>query len=110
MIQLIFLCKHICKANAYIFFRFHSSTTAKTPASLVQNASKSDTPLISLGLHHMIILDPINYLLWKLQTEAILFGYDLVKFTQGTYTCPSSTTDGKETANSDHIPWLRKDQ
>ena len=89
--------------------------TIQTIAATSSSQIPSDNlkkPLLSLYLHHIIKLNPTNYLSWKLQTEAILFGYDLLKFINGTYQShsPTITTDEKETTNLDYNFWLRQDK
>ena len=83
-----------------------------TSSSQIPNTDNPKKPLLSLNLHHIIKLNTINYLSLKLQTEAILFGYDLLKFINGTYQCPSPTitTDEKETTNPDYNFWLQQDK
>ena len=57
----------------------------------IPNAQEPTKPLIMITIHNSIKLTPTNYLSWKLQIEAILIGYDLQKFINGSFTAPPET-------------------
>lgn len=65
--------------------------------------------LINISHQNIIKLTSTNYLSWKLQIEAILIGYDLYKFIDGSHPCPHQTISANdtETLNPDYLPWIR---
>lgn len=78
------------------------------------NSGNPTQPLqiINIAHHNIAKLNSTNYLPWKLQTEAILVGYDLYKYINGSYPCPSSIvcTNNIDTPNPDYLPWVRQDK
>ena len=54
-------------------------------------------------------LEPTTYTSWKAQLDALLYGYGLLGFIDGTRLCPPSrtVTDGTSTPNTDYLLWLR---
>nr|CAD1831837.1 unnamed protein product [Ananas comosus var. bracteatus] len=82
---------------------------ASTPPP--QNTS---TDLISINATAQLPLKltHLNYPSWRAQFNALLFGYDLMGFVDGSKSCPPSTimNDGKPTPNPDFALWVRQDQ
>ncbi|KAL6315643.1 hypothetical protein AAG906_003747 [Vitis piasezkii] len=52
---------------------------------IIPNAQEPTKPLTMITIHNSIKLTPTNYLSWKTQIEAILIGYDLQKFIDGSH-------------------------
>lgn len=78
----------------------------------IPNGSDPTKPFTFLNIHNTIKLTPTNYLSWKMQIEAILFGHDLFKYVDGSFPCPSPviTADDTETINPDFSFWARQDK
>lgn len=57
-------------------------------------------------------LTPTNYYSWKTQFDALLYGYDLLGYIDGTKPCPSpeTTVDEKIVPNPDFTLWMRQDK
>lgn len=85
---------------------------AAANAFQIPNDADPKQPLLSINLHHVIKLTSTNYLSWKLQVEAMLVGYDLLKCIDRTFPCPSPThiVDDKEISNPNQVFWLRQDK
>lgn len=73
-----------------------SSTTCEnfSPATVmtsptINNDTESDHPLVVVNLTGILKLNSSNYLSWKLQLQAILYGYGLFKVLDGTHPKPS---------------------
>ncbi|KAL6328776.1 hypothetical protein AAG906_003793 [Vitis piasezkii] len=58
---------------------------------IIPNAQEPTKPLTMITIHNSIKLTPTNYLSWKTQIEAILIGYDLQKFIDGSHPAPPTT-------------------
>ncbi|KAL6315549.1 hypothetical protein AAG906_000852 [Vitis piasezkii] len=65
-----------------------------------------------ITIHNSIKLTPTNYLSWKTQMEAILIGYDLQKFIDGSHPAPPTTitTNNVVSTNPAYQTWLRQDK
>ena len=61
---------------------------------MIPNIQEPTKPLTMIIILNSIKLTSTNYLSWKLQMEAILIGYDLHKFIDGSYTAPTTTVPG----------------
>ncbi|KAL9451630.1 hypothetical protein AB3S75_013236 [Citrus x aurantiifolia] len=57
-------------------------------------------------------LTPTNYYSWKTQFDALLYGYDLLGYIDGTKPCPSpeTTVDEKIVPNPVFTLWMRQDK
>ena len=57
-------------------------------------------------------LTSTNYLSWKLQIEAILIGYGLQQFIDGSLSTPPATTtiNNAPSPNPEYLTWLRQDK
>lgn len=79
--------------------------TDHTPMS--GNTNIAGTNLVSLNASSQIPFkltkDGINYASWKSQMTNLLFGYDLLKFVDGSHPCPLSSDPG-------YSMWLRQDR
>ncbi|KAH9619915.1 hypothetical protein KSS87_011603 [Heliosperma pusillum] len=93
-----------------------------TPTSIV-NTSNPSHPLVLINLSMVEKLTPLTFLPWKTQIESILFGYDLVKYLDGSHplppptitTTPAATStdptpESKTIPNPAHQSWLRLDR
>lgn len=78
----------------------------------IGNPHDSSKPFTFININNTVKLNPLNYLSWKLQLQAILIGHDLLRFVDGTTATPTVTTisDGAEISNPDYVAWLRQDQ
>ncbi|KAJ9550636.1 hypothetical protein OSB04_014681 [Centaurea solstitialis] len=79
-------------------------------SSLLLNPSMKDLTVVTLPA--TLKLTTSNYLAWKTQVEALLYGLDLFKFINGSHPAPKPTTaaDGSETPHKDYLPWFRQDR
>ncbi|KAL6330019.1 hypothetical protein AAG906_039934 [Vitis piasezkii] len=79
---------------------------------IIPNAQEPTKPLTMITIHNSIKLTPTNYLSWKTQMEAILIGYDLQKFIDGSHPTPPTTitTNNVVSTNLAYQTWLRQDK
>ncbi|KAE8671053.1 filamin A-interacting protein 1-like [Hibiscus syriacus] len=79
---------------------------------IIPNAQEPTKLLTMITLHNTIKLTPTNYLSWKTQVEAILIGYDLQKFIDGSYPAPppTTTTNNVISINPAYQTWLRQEK
>ncbi|RVW40422.1 Retrovirus-related Pol polyprotein from transposon RE1 [Vitis vinifera] len=79
---------------------------------IIPNAQEPTKPLTMITIHNSIKLTPTNYLSWKTQMEAILIGYDLQKFIDGSHPAPPTTitTNNVVSTNPAYQTWLRQDK
>ncbi|RVW13786.1 Retrovirus-related Pol polyprotein from transposon RE1 [Vitis vinifera] len=79
---------------------------------IIPNAQEPTKPLTMITIHNSIKLTPTNYLSWKTQMEAILIGYDLQKFIDGSHHVPPTTitTNNVVPTNPAYQTWLRQDK
>ena len=63
---------------------------------------------IHISNQNTIKLTSTNYLSWKLQIEALLIGYDLQKFIDGSHPCPPTpiTTNNTTIPNLKYHTWM----
>lgn len=88
------------------------TTTMAAASNTIPNTQDPSQPFLSINLQNILKLTPTNYLSWKLQIEAILVGYDLLQFIDGSLPCPSSKTivDSEEIINPQYNYWVRQDK
>ncbi|RVW54104.1 Retrovirus-related Pol polyprotein from transposon RE1 [Vitis vinifera] len=79
---------------------------------IIPNAQEPTKPLTMITIHNSIKLTATNYLSWKTQMEAILIGYDLQKFIDGSHPAPPTTitTNNVVSTNPAYQTWLRQDK
>ncbi|MCI25978.1 hypothetical protein A2U01_0047169, partial [Trifolium medium] len=65
---------------------------------------------LNVGSQIYIKLDGENYPAWLIQFRALLTGYDLFGYVDGTKPCPPKTLSNATTANPDYTHWIRQDQ
>ncbi|CAA0838968.1 Unknown protein [Striga hermonthica] len=65
--------------------------------------SHDASTVIALHSHNCVKLTNINYPAWRVQINALLVGYDLIGFVNGTKPCPATTADT-------YTAWCRQDQ
>ncbi|RVX13659.1 Retrovirus-related Pol polyprotein from transposon RE1 [Vitis vinifera] len=84
----------------------------KNTQIIIPNAQEPTKPLTMITIHNSIKLTPTNYLSWKTQMEAILIGYDLQKFIDGSHPAPPTTitTNNVVSTNPAYQTWLRQDK
>ena len=85
-------------------------------STTITNDAEPTHPLVVVNLSGILKLTSTNYLSWKLQLEATLFGYGLSKFLDGTHPQPEPTvtttseTSTTTTPNPKYLTWKRQDQ
>ena len=79
---------------------------------VLPNTHDPNSPLTLITIHNSIKLTSTNYLSWKTQIEAILIGYDLHKFIDGSQPSPPATITANNAAspNPAYQTWLRQDK
>lgn len=76
-----------------------------TPQSMVSNQVLVS---INAAAQLPLKLTSLNYLSWRAQFNALLIGYDLMGYVDGSYPCPPKTVG--EAENPAYIFWRRQDQ
>ncbi|GFS36632.1 hypothetical protein Acr_00g0047070 [Actinidia rufa] len=76
----------------------------------IQPPSTADKPLIALNITAQINekLTPSTFPQWRAQFEALLSGYDLLDYVEGTLQCPSSAGIAADELCKTH--WVRQDK
>ncbi|KAH7570436.1 hypothetical protein JRO89_XS05G0106500 [Xanthoceras sorbifolium] len=91
-----------------------STSLANQPSTGVISSLKHNNNLIAINVAAQlpVKLTPENYPSWKAQFDALLYGYDLLCFIDGTKPCPLETISvaGKESPNPDFVLWQRHDK
>lgn len=84
--------------------------TTENNQVIIPNTQEPTKPLAMITIQNSIKLTPTNYLSRK--TQAILIGYDLQKFIDGSTPAPPSTIpiDNAITINPAYQTWLRQDK
>jgi len=87
-----------------------SSSKQTSNFSLNTQPFSSDKPLISFNITIQINekLTPSTFLQWHAQFEALLIGYDLLDYVNGTFICP--THENNSTVNFNKTRWVRQDK
>ncbi|XP_019189519.1 PREDICTED: uncharacterized protein LOC109183946 [Ipomoea nil] len=96
-------------------------TVSPTPVNPVPNVEGANTipnhlepsqPLIVVTFHNIQKLTSSNYLTWKIQLEAILIGYDLKHFIDGSKLIPTATITVQDRVlpNPAYSTWIRQDK
>ncbi|RVW15534.1 hypothetical protein VitviT2T_023207 [Vitis vinifera] len=90
------------------------NTTRRTNVSLISSTSCFDGIIsINATAQLPIKLNNNNFPSWKAQFDALLYGYDLMGFLDGTKTCPSKeiiAEDGTTVSNPNFAIWTRQDK
>ncbi|CAN1166203.1 Retrovirus-related Pol polyprotein from transposon RE1 [Linum perenne] len=73
------------------------------------SAAAANQQLPSPPTHLAVKLDATNYVLWKLQIEPFLAGYDLKGHVDGSSNAPATTT-AEGAINPEYAKWYRQDQ
>ncbi|CAA7053046.1 unnamed protein product [Microthlaspi erraticum] len=68
--------------------------------------------ILNVNMTNVTKLTASNFLMWSLQVHALLDGYDLAGFLDGSTVIPTSTitTNGVTTANPEYTLWKRQDK
>lgn len=89
-------------------------STASSSNQTATNISLNPNNLIAINVANQLPLKltPSNYYSWKSQFDALLYGYDLVGYIDGTNPCPPShiENDGNKVSNPEYILWTRQDK
>ena len=90
-----------------------TATTGSSTSSLDSTAMTTSTitPIPSIG--HFVKLNGSNYFTWRKQLVSFLNGFDLMKYVDGTFPAPSSTSvsvDGTVVTNPEFLKWFQRDQ
>ncbi|GAB2274459.1 hypothetical protein Dimus_039086 [Dionaea muscipula] len=96
----------------------NQSNTTSPVVTTITNSTTTTLPLYAINVCSQVTeqLTSSNYPQWKAQFEALLIGYDLLGYVDGTISCPSSdltspsasTTPAASTMTAHH--WLRQDK
>lgn len=87
--------------------------TSSTPATTNETIAVSNTPiLLNVNMSNVTKLTAINFLMWSRQVHALLDGYDLGGYVDGSVAVPSPTVtiDGVVVANTAYTLWKRQDK
>ncbi|KAD6794727.1 hypothetical protein E3N88_05623 [Mikania micrantha] len=86
------------------------STTMADFSSFMNNPSMKDLTVVVLP--PTLKLTSSNYLAWKTQVEALLYGLDLYKFIDGSFPAPSPViaADGSHSPHPNYPHWFRQDR
>lgn len=80
----------------------------------IPNAQDPTKPftIINISNSNTVKLTSTNYLSWKLQIEALLIGYDIQNFIDGSHPCPPPTTmqDNTHVPNLAYHTWRCQDK
>lgn len=78
----------------------------------IPNLCDPTNPLIVVNVHSVQKLTPSTYLSWKSQVEALLIGYDLYSFVDGSKPAPPKTItkDDDQVPNPSYMSWVRQDK
>ncbi|WVY95339.1 hypothetical protein V8G54_034427 [Vigna mungo] len=79
----------------------------------ISNPHEPSKPFTCITFSSVTKLLPSNYLTWKLQVKALLDGYDLLKYPDGSFPAPSmtiSTTGVPPTPNPTYQTWRQQDR
>ena len=90
-----------------------NSSVTNTSISLVSDTTQETSTLISFNASQLPIkLSNTNYPSWKAQIDALLFGFDLLGYLDGTKPCPSTTIVDKEKTipNPKYLFWMLQDK
>ena len=89
-------------------------STTSSSNQITTNISLNPNNLIAINVANQLPLKltPSNYYSWKSQFDALLYGYDLVGYIDGTNPCPPShiENDGNKVSNPEYILWTRQDK
>src|SRR4051812_29564157 len=88
---------------------------ASESSSFFSNPYEPSKPFACITLMSVTKLLPTNYLNWKLQVEALLDGYDLLKYPDGSFPAPTksittTTTPLVTTPNPAYQTWRQQDR
>lgn len=64
-----------------------------TDNTIIPNTTDPAKPFTLVQIYNAIKLTSTNYVAWETQLQAILLGYDLWKYVDGSFPTPSSTID-----------------
>ncbi|XP_010469972.1 PREDICTED: myb-like protein P [Camelina sativa] len=72
----------------------------------------STKPLFNVNTSNVTKLNDVNYLMWSLQLHALIDGYELAGYLDGSHPAPSPTVtvDAVVTPNPDYTFWKRQDR
>ncbi|GFY82736.1 hypothetical protein Acr_02g0009760 [Actinidia rufa] len=84
--------------------QINSASVVSNPAIAAPNSLIAINAAAKLPLK----LTPINYLTWRAQFNALLTGYDLMRYVDGFYSEPPKILN--KASNPAHLLWLRQDQ
>ncbi|KAL4579429.1 hypothetical protein LXL04_015577 [Taraxacum kok-saghyz] len=87
------------------------SSEPSNSSSTVTSLPLTTSSLTLVNFPFSLKLLSTNYISWKTQTEALLYGLDLYKFIDGTNPAPTPTvTNGVSTPHADYSAWFRQDR
>lgn len=86
---------------------------ASSPATSSETIVTSDSiHLLNINMTNVTKLTDSNFLMWSRQVHALLDGYDLTSYIDGSIVAPppTNTTDGAVTVNPEYKQWKRQDE
>ncbi|XP_010474293.1 PREDICTED: uncharacterized protein LOC104753794 [Camelina sativa] len=88
------------------------ATSSNASPSTGEVILTSTNPLFNVNTSNVTKLNDINYLMWSLQIHALIDGYELAGYLDGSHPAPSPTitTDGVTIPNPDFVLWKRQDR
>lgn len=88
----------------------HGSSSIQIIKLANMSSNTKDTLISINGSSLPIKLTPTNYSSWRAQFNALLLGYDLVGYIDGTLSCPLPTLMKKEEPNPTYHLWQHQDK
>lgn len=89
-----------------------STTDNSSPLSADTVVINNSQQLLNANMTNVTKLNTTNYLMWSKQVHALLDGYELAGYIDGTLTVPTPTvtTDGALAVNPEFTRWKRRDK
>ena len=91
-----------------------SSSIASIPVTSKPSLSQKSLISLNVTAQAPLKLTSTNYFSWKAQFDALLLGYDLYGYIDGTLSCPSiltiSENSTKSVPNPDVVFWVLQDK
>lgn len=87
--------------------------SSSSPLSANETVIISDSPhILNVNMTNVTILTSSNFLMWSRQVHALLDGYDLAGYIDGSSVAPSSTVtlNGLVSSNPAYTLWKRQDK
>ncbi|CAA7031672.1 unnamed protein product [Microthlaspi erraticum] len=88
------------------------SSGNSSPVVVTDNIQTNNQTILTINMTNVSKLTTTNYLMWSLQTHALLDGYDLASHLDGSAVVPAETitTGDQVTVNPEFTLWKRQDK